>query len=70
MDFSEALRIVKAGGRARRKIWPQHGAWGVWMVMRELPGVTALVVEYGDGSIQLFAGANWDLLADDWESDG
>ena len=69
MTFEEILPAVKAGGRARRAIW--GGPW-LELARPSLPDgrplMPQLVIAYpgDDGVVRPFAGANWDLLADDW----
>jgi hypothetical protein len=81
MDFSDALRIVKRGGRARRAAWQaaRRAEWqDVTLELVRLPpqGETGRAVmpvlmvyypHHPDNILRPFAGANWDLLADDWE---
>lgn len=69
MDFSDALRAVKDGKRVRRAVWHDNpDRWGCWVELADVPPVgDVLLVGYVDGASRLFAGANWDLLADDWE---
>lgn len=76
MDFSDALRAVKDGKRVRRAMWDKPGSPRSWAgshlvlgVVHTAAGATfsQLLSEYPDGSVHSFAGANWDLLADDWE---
>ena len=77
MTFEEILPAVKAGGRARRRVWDGRRAdWeGCWLelVRPSLPGgrtlMALLVIGYPgeDHMVRPFGGANWDLLADDWE---
>ena len=72
MDFSDALRGIKAGKRAYRKVWGEaervSGAW-VSLYKPEDPRVDPVImVGYPDDeALRVFAGSNWDLLADDWE---
>lgn len=76
MNFSDALRLVKEGRRVRRALWEERSyAYNAWL---ELVSVRAqdgrgvmpvLMVGYPgeNGILRPFSGANWDLLADDWE---
>lgn len=70
MDFSDALREVKAGRRVAREMWtevPRYGRAVFLMKFPEEMQVTdQLMMTCPDGVIRPFAGANWDLLADDW----
>ena len=74
MDFTEALTAAKAGKKVRRALWADLPPYGAWMELatattgdgREI--MPQLVIGYpGGGILRPFAGANWDLLADDWE---
>ena len=78
MTFDEILPAVKAGGRARRKAWEGIRAdWqGSWIEVVQPPPLPdgrtlmpLLMVGYPDEGhvLRPFAGANWDLLAGDWE---
>jgi hypothetical protein len=76
VDFPDALRAVKHGKRVRRAVWhPGEGHAGNGFLL--LAHVTAddgrecmpqlLVTDASDGILRPFSGANWDLLAEDWE---
>ena len=71
MDFADALSMVKQGGRVRREIWADmnrnHTAVLVLAKTDDPRFMPMLMIEYGDGMLRPFAGANWDLLAEDWE---
>jgi hypothetical protein len=72
VTFEEILPAVKAGGKARRALWDGRGrGWaGCWLELVSLsrPLTPQLVIGYPDEDVlRPFAGANWDLLADDWE---
>lgn len=80
MDFSEALKLVKDGHRVRRAIWKPGGARDYGAAHLELVSVAAqdgrecmpqlLCSDAASGLLRPFSGANWDLLADDWELAG
>ena len=68
MDFSDALRAVRNGQRATRAIWARPPLDG-WLELQSFPGTQItdqLMIAYPDGTRRPFAGANWDLLSDDW----
>jgi hypothetical protein len=76
VDFSDALKLVKDGKRVRRALWrdrPERGYGGFLELvtpaaLADREFMPQLVVIYGDEAVvRPFAGANWDLLADDWE---
>ena len=80
MTFEEILPAVKAGGRARRALWADRAEHlgDMWKGLEvELvqppplpdgrPFMPQLMAEGEDGVLRPFSGANWDLLADDWE---
>jgi hypothetical protein len=77
MDFSDALRAVKDGKKAARAVWasgtrPWYGATlELVQVISANDGryaMPVLMVSYpGEEILRPFSGANWDLLADDWE---
>jgi hypothetical protein len=73
MDFSDALRIVKDGGRVRRPLWLELGgrvaSWLELMPTDQVGEVLACARSEPDGStvMGLFACSQWDLLAEDWE---
>jgi hypothetical protein len=70
MDFSSALRLVKAGRSVRRKGWvPAATGWSLELAHPVVEGqaVSMLMVRYGDGMLRPFSGSNADLLAMDWE---
>ena len=72
MEFEDALRAVKDGKKARRQIWRARGLAG-WLEMVQpvlsdgRPIMPLLVMTDEAGIVRPFAGAIWDLLADDWE---
>ena len=75
MDFSDALRAVRDGKRARRAPWREPG-WrlGSWVELAR-PGPCAdgaqirdvLICPVPGGEAVLFACSQLDILADDWE---
>jgi hypothetical protein len=73
MDFSDALRIVKDGGRVTRPLWEELGGRvGLWLELvptDQVGEVLACVRSEPDGStvMSLFACSQRDLLAEDWE---
>lgn len=78
MDFSDALRAAKEGKRVRRAIWKPGGERDFAAILHiELVSVAAqdgrecmpqlLCQDPASGILRPFAGANWDLLAEDWE---
>lgn len=73
MDFSDALRAVKDGGRVRRALWRElDGRTGSWLELvptDQVGEVLACAVAEPDGGtvMVLFACSQWDLLAEDWE---
>lgn len=73
MDFSDALRAVKDGRRVRRKLWRELdgrvGAWLELVTADQVGEVLACLIAEPDGSVvmRLFACAQWDILAEDWE---
>lgn len=76
MTFEEILPAVKSGRKAQRAVWDGRGTgWrGCWLELTRpslADGRTLmplLAIGYPDeGMLRPFAGANWDLLADDWE---
>jgi tartrate dehydratase beta subunit/fumarate hydratase class I family protein len=66
MDFSAALRAVKSGGGAYRAGWREAGYDSVVrLVSAPFP---LLVMTDADGDdVDVFACAQHDLLAEDWE---
>jgi hypothetical protein len=77
VDFSDALRAMKAGKRARRAVWAAGGLppylEQTWIALHDLPAPYGLILmaERGPGDEWWpFAGAHWDLLASDWEVEG
>lgn len=74
MNFSEALTELRAGQKVRRALWsstPMTRAVHVELLEPELADGRALMpqllVQSDDGILRPFSGANWDLLAEDWE---
>ena len=75
MDFSEALRLMKNGGKARRTLWTQLGGdIGDWLEI--VSGTTpdgraiepALMVWKESGkAFRPWGGARSDVLGEDWE---
>jgi hypothetical protein len=77
MDFSEALTALKEGRKVRRAAWSGAG-YNLHVILVpeltvQLQGDEAtvmpqlLVMDGDSGMLRPFSGANWDLLADDWE---
>jgi Protein of unknown function (DUF2829) len=77
MTFEDVLPAIKQGQRAHRRLWetsPEHESLrGMVLELVEpkapdgRPMMPQLLVEGSGGVLRPFAGANWDLLADDWE---
>lgn len=69
MDFSDALRAVRNGQRVTRALWRDDGhlsaAW-LELFPAQAQVMDQLMIVYPDGTRRPFAGANWDLLSDDW----
>lgn len=70
-DFSEALRCVKAGGSAYRQGWRGNAYDAVlrWEHQAGFRFPLLVTVFPDDGTRAVFAGAQTDLLADDWVLD-
>jgi hypothetical protein len=73
VDFSDALRAVKAGRRVRRALWAELdgriGSWVELILTDQVGEVLACPVTEPDGSVVM---ASWgrsdqDILAEDWE---
>lgn len=79
MDFSDALTALKRGKKVSRGIWHASGDVHAGAVI-ELVGqhraeghdiMPMLMMSWpGSAVMRPFAGANWDLLAEDWEVTG
>lgn len=75
MTFEDILPAVKAGGKATRALWTAcDGKVGRAVELAQplplpdgRPFMPQLVAEDENGILRPFSGANWDLLADDWE---
>lgn len=73
MTFDEVLPLLRGGKKVRRRVWAGHleGTWVDLVTFPQLPDgrqpMPQLMVEYPSGVLRPFAGANWDLLEDDWE---
>jgi hypothetical protein len=74
VDFSDALRLARQGKKIRRRFYAElNGKVGesVELVQPVLPDgrpvMPMLLCNKPDGVMTLFAGAQWDLLANDWE---
>jgi len=69
VTFDEILPAVKAGGKARRKLWADlDGRVGSWIELVTVDGFGGVLAgPLPGGGYVLFSGANWDILADDWE---
>ena len=76
MNFSEALTELKAGRKLRRAAWDEGGILlGLTIELAHVvtandgrPVMPLLLTQGRDGILRPFAGAQWDLLADDWET--
>jgi hypothetical protein len=75
VDFSDALRAVKAGNAVRRRFWAElDGKVAASMELAQpampdgRPAAPMLVCRCSDGITWPFAGGQMDLLADDWEA--
>jgi hypothetical protein len=61
---------MKAGKRVTRAVWASgRDDWhGAFAEIREVPGYEPqIMVGYAGGTPRPFAGAQWDLLSDDWQ---
>jgi hypothetical protein len=72
VDFSDALTTMKQGGCVRRTAWGTDGLLaGCYVALVPAPDngwENLLMVKDGAGNLwRVFSGANWDLLAQDWE---
>jgi Protein of unknown function (DUF2829) len=74
VDFSDALQAVRQGRKARRRLWAELGGRvgdSIELAHPVLPDGRKigpqLVSSLPDGTIVMFTGGSWDLLADDWE---
>jgi hypothetical protein len=75
MTFEQVLPLVKQGHLACRRLWLDSGGYRAAMTLELVQPVLAdgrplmpqLVINSTDGIVRPFGGANWDLLADDWE---
>jgi Protein of unknown function (DUF2829) len=72
VNFSEALTELKAGQKVRRTAWAGT-LRGLTLELAYPPPLEGrplmpqLLVQSEDGILRPFSGANWDLLAEDWE---
>lgn len=69
MTFDEILPVIRAGGKARRRLWAElSGHVGIHIELLTLDKLgPALGCPLPDGRTVLFASSQWDILADDWE---
>jgi hypothetical protein len=79
VTFEEILSAVKGGRKARRALWAARSGYmdgwdGLAVELVQPPPLPdgrpfmpQLVIQDEDGILRPFAGANWDLLAGDWE---
>jgi len=66
VNFGEALTAVKAGSSVYRVAWRDIGYEPVLRLQKE--PFALLVMDYpGRGPMSVFAGAQTDILAEDWE---
>jgi hypothetical protein len=75
MDFSDALRVMKAGGHVRRRYWADSlggnaGAYAflVTAVVHGDEKVPAIMVRLANGDLKFFSLSQCDALAEDWEA--
>lgn len=75
MDFSDALRIAKAGNKIARKCWNENGMWvACESVAGKITnhGVTArishplLLIKNANGTFATWVPSITDLFAEDW----
>ncbi len=72
-DFADALRALKDGKRVTRAVWTdgRHNWRGAYMAIHHFdpPYEPQIMVEYSEPGhpVRPFGGAQWDILADDWE---
>lgn len=70
MDFSQALKVIKGGGRVQRPHWRTIGK--DWIVSLHVPGCGEATdhpffIKDGVGGRVVWAPTPGDLLAGDWE---
>lgn len=72
MDFSDALREVKAGGRITRNSWNAAGQWVELQVPDEHSKMQRpyLYLSPADGALVPWVPTISDVLADDWTAVG
>jgi Protein of unknown function (DUF2829) len=76
MDFADAFRAMQNGGKVARAVWndDRGGKWqGSYLSVVEMPPPfdppAQMMIRYsGKAVMRAFAGTQWDLMADDWES--
>lgn len=69
MTFEEVLPLLRAGKKATRRFWLDlDGRVGEYLVVREMPGYARPQLVLGKpGGYMAWAGAQNDILNDDWE---
>jgi len=75
MDFSDALRAMKDGKKVQRALWVENR--NIYAMIVEVtfrrgaassPSEPQIVIGHpGQDVLRPFAGAQWDLLSDDWD---
>ena len=66
MDFPDAFRRLKAGGRVRRRLWTTLDA-GDWLELVERGGFAPALMIWWDDRWVTWGGVHLDILEDDWE---
>lgn len=67
MDFGDALRIIKDGGRAQRRGWNGKGMYIYLCTGEDTPFDPALVLHTAQGTEQIgWLASQSDMLAVDW----
>lgn len=75
MRFSEVLDLLQEGRKFRRRLWDETGLppqlelvhFDDYQGIPVMPMLMCRTREGGGWIWRPFSGANWDLVADDWE---
>lgn len=62
MDFSEALKWLKDGGKATRNSWPS----GMYVTLTSEMGLSVVQIEPDGRWVRAWMAPSEDLLSDDW----
>ncbi len=68
MDFGEALKVLKSGGRVTRKGWNGKDMWLMLVVPHDTQFLPYIQMKTATGHLVPWLASQTDVLAQDWDT--